>query len=134
MILGLINLLLPRETCTFLKKRNAYLVSFVPFIVAKVKKTTFAKPVLNVQYLDSAYLKKVKYVQLKCLGAAINSPLQSSPDDFDALLKRLKEKSNEDKNSIRRINESKALCILRPCVGSDLLFRVEGRVALSALQ
>ena len=50
------------------------------------------------------------------------------PDDFDAILKRLKEKSNDNEKFTRRINELKMLWNLRPCVGSDLLFRVDGRL------
>ena len=83
---------------------------------------------LNAQYLDSAYLKAVKYVQQRCFGAAIDSLRRGSPDDFDAILKRLKEKSNNNEKFTRRINELKMLRNLRPCVGSDLLFRVDRRL------
>ena len=125
---GLDKLIATSRNLYTLKKRFAYLVSFAQFIVAKIKKTAFVKPVLNAQYLDSAYLKAVKYVQQRCFGAAIDSLRRGSPDDFDAILKRLKEKSNDNEKFNRRINELKMLRNLRPCVGSDLLFRVDGRL------
>ena len=94
---GLDKLIATSRNLYTLKKRFAYLVSFAQFIVAKIKKTAFVKPVLNAQYLDSAYLKAVKYVQQRCFGAAIDS----FPDDFDAILKRLKEKSNDNEKFTR---------------------------------
>ena len=78
--------------------------------------------------MDSAYLKAVKYVQQRCFGAAIDSLRRGFLDDFDAILKRVKEKSNDNEKFTRRINELKMLRNLRPCVGSDLLFRVDGRL------
>ena len=54
------------------KKRFVYLVSFAQFIVTIVKKTAFVKPVLTAQYLNSAYIKTVKYVQHHCFEATVD--------------------------------------------------------------
>ena len=78
--------------------------------------------------MDSAYLKAVKFVQQRCFEAAINSLLRDSPDDFDSVLKCLKENSNGNEKFTRRINELKTLRNLGPRVGSDLLIKVEGRL------
>ena len=54
-----------------LKKRCAYLVAFLEFVVAKAKGVSFQKPVLNASYLDKAFVNIVKYVQFQRFGAAI---------------------------------------------------------------
>ena len=50
---------------------------------------------------------------------------EGSPDDFEAVLKRIGAGSNRN---TRRVHELKTLRNLRPCVGSDLLLRVDGRL------
>ena len=72
-------------------------------------------------------MKVVKYVQGRCFGAAIDALRRGSPDDFEAVLKRLYKQPGNIENT-RRINELKTLRNLRPCVDSELLFRVQGRL------
>ena len=74
-----------------LKKRIAYLMAFVEFVEAKLKKLNFQKPDLNAAYLDYALIKTVKYVQGRCFGTAVDSLRKGTPDDFDAILRRLNE-------------------------------------------
>ena len=110
-----------------LKKRLAYLVAFTQFVVDKAKGIKFKKPDLNVTYLDLAFIKAVKYVQSQSFGAAMHVLSAGSPDDFEAFIKsRLKTATNNDDK--RRVNELKALRNLRPCVGPDELFRIDGRL------
>ena len=130
-----------RESCDFgldqiiesssalyvLKKRAAYLNAFVEYVVATVKGRKFYKPVLNVAYLDLAFLKVVKYVQSRNFGAAIKLLSGSSPDKFEAFVSRWS-KNATDPDEKRRINELKTLRNLRPCIGQDLLLRVDGRL------
>ena len=72
-------------------------------------------------------MKVVKYVQGRCFGAAIDALRRGSPDDFEAVLKRLYKQPGNIENT-RGINELKTLRNLRPCVDSELLFRVRGRL------
>ena len=110
-----------------LKKRLAYLVAFTQFVVGKAKGIKFIKPDLNVTYLDFAFIKAVKYVQSQSFGAAMHVLSVGSPDDFEAFIKsRLKAATNNDDK--RRVNELKALRNIRPCVGPDKLFRIDGRL------
>ena len=105
----------------------AYLVAFTQFVVDKAKSIKFIKPDLSVTYLDLAFIKAVKYVQSQSFGAAMHVLSVGSPDDFEAFIKsRLKTATNNDDK--RRLNELKALRNLRPCVGPDKLFRIDGRL------
>ena len=114
-----------------LKKRVAYLMAFVKYIVAvKVRKSPFKKPVLNATFLD--FLKIVQYVQLKTFGSIIEPLRRGSSDDYDAILRSMNGKRKNSDDS-RRINELKTLRSLRPCVGADSLLRVEGRLENSEL-
>ena len=105
-----------------LKKRIAYLMTFLEFVVVKLKKISFQKPDLNAAYFDHALIKTVKYVQGRCFGTAVDSLRKGTPDDFDAILRRLNEKRC-DPESRRRINKLKTLEKLRPCIGLDSLSR-----------
>ena len=124
---GLDKLIATSRDLYTLKKRLAYLMAFAEFVVAKFKKINFQKPDLNATDLDHALVKTVKYVQGRCFGAAVDSLRRGSPDGFDAILRRLNEKRC-DLESTRRINELKTLRNLRPCVGQDSLFRIDGRL------
>ena len=110
-----------------LKKRCAYLFAFVQFVIAKTKKVAVKKLVLDATYLHSAFIKVVEYVQSRCFGAVVDCLGNDTPDNFEHILKRLSAKA-KDLESTRRLNELKTLCNLRPCVGSDKLLRVEGRL------
>ena len=78
-------------------------------------------------------LKKiVKYVQFRCFGAAVKLLSRESPDEFDSIIKRLYSNA-KDPHSSRHLNELKTLRNLRPCVGSDNLLRVEGRLENASL-
>ena len=91
-----------------LKRRVAYLVAFVKYFVAvKVKKAPFQKPVLNATFLDLAFMKIVRYIQLVCFGAAIEPLSRGTPDDFEAILTSLNSNSKTSEAS-RRINELKS--------------------------
>ena len=111
-----------------LKRRVAYLAAFVKYFVAvKVKKAPFQKPVLNATFLDLAFMKIVRYVQLVCFGTAIEPFSRGTPDNYEAILTSLNNNSKTSEAS-RRINELKSLRSLRPCIGHDALLRVEGRL------
>ena len=110
-----------------LKKRTAYLNTFVEFVVAKFKKINFQKLNLSAAYLDDALIKTVKYEQGRCFGTAVDSLCKGTPDDFDAILRRLDEKRYNPEGT-RRINELKTLKNLRPFIGLDSLFRVDWRL------
>ena len=77
--------------------------------------------------MDHALVKTVKYVQGRCFGAAVDSLPRGSPDDFDLILQHLNKK-HCDPESTRRINGLETLKSLRPCVGLDSLFHVDGRL------
>ena len=57
---------------------------------------------------------------------------KESHDEFDSIIKRLYSNA-KDPDSSRRLNELKTLRNLRPCVGSDNLLRVEGRLENASL-
>ena len=82
--------------------------------------------------MDNAFVKIVKYVQSRSFGAAVESLKKESPDQFESIIERLRSKA-KDPDSTRRLNELKTLRNLRPCVGSDSLLRVEGRLENAAL-
>ena len=97
------NLTAASSNLYVLRKRLAYLMAFVEFVMAKARGTPFVKPDLNAAYLYRALLKVVKYVQGCCFGAAIETLRQGSPDDFEAILRRLGKKSGNTE-STRRIS------------------------------
>ena len=82
--------------------------------------------------MDNAFVKIVKYVQSRSFGAAVESLKKESLDQFESMIERLRSKA-KDPDSTRRLNELKTLRNLRPCVGSDSLLRVEGRLENAAL-
>ena len=103
-----------------LKKRIAYLTAFKEYFIAvKVKKKEFIKPVLDASYLDKAFINVVSYIQNVCFGSAVEFLKENSPDEFDVLLKKPSSKTNAVKE-MHLLNELKALCKLRPCVGPNL--------------
>lgn len=123
------------ESCPDLyavKKRAAYLIAFKSYMIAKFKKVEFKRPALNASFLDEAFLSVIAHVQASCFGAAIETLKNSSPDHFDTILKRLSSKVS-DTEQMRAINELKTLRSLRPCVDSNSMFRVEGRLENASL-
>ena len=114
------------------KKRFAYLLAFKEFIIAKCIGIQFKRPKLTALYLDRALKYAVKYVQFRSFGAAIKLLRKSTPDDFETTLKRLNSKVNNS-DQMRILNELKTLRNLRPCLDSESMFRVEGRLLNSAL-
>ena len=110
-----------------LKKRVGYLIAFKQYFVSKVKKLTFHKVKLDATFLDKALLDIVKYVQRRYFGAAIDMLKKNSPDAFELILKQLSDKAT-DVEQMQRIAEMKTLRSLRPCVDTDSLLRVEGRL------
>jgi len=110
-----------------LKKRLAYLVAFIDFVIAKARKGSFIKPVLDAAFLDHAFMRAIRYVQTQCFGPALKMLSNGSPDDYENFLKRLRSKA-ASAEQIRQINELKTLRNLRPCFGLDSLLRVEGRL------
>ena len=115
-----------------LKKRCAYLTAFTKYVEAIAKGSTFKKFILDATYLDYAFKKIVKYVQFRCFGAAVELLSKKSPDEFDSIIKRLYINA-KDPDSSRHLNEFKTLRNLHPCVGSDNLLRVEGRLENASL-
>ena len=51
---------------------------------------------------------------------------KGTPDDYDQILEKLSR--DVVNNQMRKLNELKSLRNLRPCVDSDLMLRVEGRL------
>ena len=109
------------------KKRCAYLTAFVEFMTAEKLNMPFQKPCLDSSYLDKTFINIVKFVQSRCFGGAAELLSQEPPDAFESIVKMLNCRA-EDEASIRRISELKTLRRLRPCVGSDGLLRIEGRL------
>ena len=109
------------------KKRIAYLLAFVDFLKAKTKRQTFKKPEMNAAFLDRAFMQAIKYVQRQCFGPALELLQNNSPDQYDAFLKRLRNLAVNSEQT-RQVNTLKTLRNLRPCIGPDLLLRVEGRL------
>ena len=122
------NLIKTAPNLYTLKKRVAYLIAFKEYFVAKFKKRAeFKKPILNALYLDRALMEAVRYVQFLSFGAAIRLLREDSPDNFDQMLKKLYSNAN-GADQMRKINELKTLRNLRPCVDTDMMLRVEGRL------
>ena len=74
----------------------------------------------------------VKFVHRVRFGAAVDLLKNNSPDVFDSIVKQLSDKAanTEDMN---RISELKALKNLRPCVDTEDMFRIDGRLENAAL-
>jgi len=66
------------------------------------------------------------------LRAAIKQLQDGSPDKFQLILKRLSAKLTTTEH-MHLVNELKTLRNLRPCVGFDLMFRVEERLENASL-
>ena len=109
-----------------LKKCFAYFSTLVAFVIAKTKKVDFVSPVWNASYLNQAFSTAIKYVQSQCLGPAMTSLSKGTPDDFEAIVHKMKRHATNIEQT-RRVNELHTLINLRPCLGLDKLFRVEGR-------
>ena len=69
----------------------------------------------------------VRFVQYQSFGAAITLLQKGTPDDYNQILKKLS-RDVVNPNQMRKLNELKSLRNLRPCVDSDLMLRVEGRL------
>ena len=110
-----------------LKKRLCYLIGFKQYVVAKVRGLTFKKPMLNADMLEDALTDIIKYVQSQCFEAAVQILKRDSADAFDAILKRINQNANNAAD-IKRVSELKTLRNLRPCVGTNSILRVEGRL------
>ena len=54
-------------------------------------------------------MKTEQCVQQRCFGVAVNTLRWGSSENFDAVLKHLKEKPNDSENSTRQINEFYAI-------------------------
>ena len=74
----------------------------------------------------------VKFAQRFRFGAVVDLLKNNSPDVFDSIVKKLSDKvaNTEDMN---RISELKALKNLRPCVDTENMFRIDGRLENTAL-
>ena len=68
-----------------------------------------------------------RYVQRRCFGPALEVLDNGSADDFEICIKRLRNLTvNSEKT--RQVNELKTMRNLRPCLESDSILRVEGRL------
>ena len=110
-----------------LTKRIAYLIVFKQFIMAKFKRVPLSRPKLDAQFLDDALVDVIKYVQRSCFGVAVEFLKSKSPDAFDSFLKHLSDKANTSEE-MRQVSELRTLRNLRPCVDSDSVLRIEGRL------
>ena len=72
-------------------------------------------------------MNAVRFVQYQSFGAAISLLQIGTPDDYDQILKKLS-RDVVSPNQMRKLNELKSLRNFRPCVDSDLMLRVEGRL------
>ena len=72
------------------KKHFVCLCTFVAYVVAKTKKFKFVSPVWNASCLNQAFSKAIRYVQLQCIGLAVTSLSQGTPDDFEAIVYKMK--------------------------------------------
>ena len=115
-----------------LKKRVAYIRAFTQYFTAKMRNTIFVKPTLDANFLDKALLDLIFYVQRSRFGAAIELLKKETPDAFEAIVKKLSDKATNT-TEMNFISEVKSLRNLRPCVDSNSMFRVEGRLENSEL-
>ena len=82
---------------------------------------------LNADMLEDALTDIIKYVQSQCFEDAVQILKRDSADAFDAILKRTNQNANNAAH-MKRVSELKTLRNLRPCVGTDSIFRVEGQL------
>ena len=80
----------------------------------------------------TVFLTMVNYVQKVCFRAAVDQLKHSSPDQFEAILKKLSAKLLNTEQ-MHHVSELKTLCNLRPCVGPESMLRVEGRLENASL-
>ena len=114
-----------------LKKRVAYIRAFMQYFIAKMRKTLFVKPTLDANFLDKALLDLIFYVRRNRFGAAVELLKKETPDAFKAIVKKLLDKTtNTTEMNLNLISKVKSLRNLRPCVDSNSMFRVEGRLKL----
>ena len=95
--------------------------------MANFKRVPLSRPKLDAQFLDYALVDVIKYVQCSCFGVAVEFPKSKSPDAFDSFQKHLSDKANTSEE-IRQVFELRTLRNLRPCVDSDSVLRIEGRL------
>ena len=82
---------------------------------------------LNADMLENALTDIIKYVQSRCFGAAVQTLKRDSADAFDAILKRINQNAYNAAD-MKQVSQLKTLRNLRPCVGTDSILRVEGRL------
>ena len=59
---GLVKIIESANNLYALKKRFAYLLAFIEYLVAKSRKALFVRPALDATYMDRALVKAVEYV------------------------------------------------------------------------
>ena len=69
-------------------RREADLVAFKQFLIAKANNKSFVKPNLNAHILDKAFMDRVNYVQYNRFGVAVDLLKKECPDALDIVLKR----------------------------------------------
>ena len=112
-----------------LTKRVAYLSAFVDYVVCKVRKREFVAPKLSASDLDKALLKVVGFVQKKVFGQALRLLKNGSPESLaEAIDKHCKKGSGLSKVWVK---ELRSLLRFRPCVDTEGLLRLEGRLSKS---
>ena len=109
-----------------LTKRVAYLRAFVEYLRCKFKKRNFVRPKWDTCDLNKALNKIVALVQRRFYGQAVSLLKSDSPEDLtDAIERCIRRSSGQPKQWIRELH---SLDRFRPCVDSDGLLRIEGRL------
>ena len=112
-----------------LTKRVAYLRAFVEYLRCKFKKRNFGRAKWDTCDLNKALNKIVAVVQRRFYGQAVSLLKSDSPEDLiDAIERCTRRSSGQPKHWIR---ELRSLDRFRPCVDSDGLLRIEGRLSKS---
>ena len=115
-----------------LKKRVAYIRAFMQYFTAKMRNIIFVKPTLDANFLDKALLDLICYVQRNRFRAAVELLKKETPEAFEAIVKKLSDKATNT-TEMKLISKVKSLRNLRPCVDSNSMLRVEGRLENSEL-
>ena len=112
-----------------LNKRVAYLSAFVEYLCCKVKCQEFVRPKFDPDDLNKAMHKIVGFVQKKYYGQALSLLKSGSPEELSKAIDRCSARvPNQNKHWIK---ELRCLNRFRPCLDSESLLRVEGRLSNS---
>ena len=108
-----------------LKNRFAYDNSFSAPVIAQAKKVECFLPFSNASSLHQAFNGAFGMLNCSAFGNVVVSLILVTPDEFDAILHKLKNQATNSEQ-IPRFIKFQTFMYLRPCIAADKLLHAKG--------